>query len=188
MAIYVKSRLKYERKNESLDPDIEAIFTEFKLCRKSPCLSVCTYRVPNQNIELLIDYLDDVICEAQRIGKQIIIIRDLNCDFLNDSLPQTWALKEFLDIYKLTLLVCEPPRSTIASQPLLDLIITSSPQLFSSVGVFQSEISDDFPIYGSMKTIDHKGKSKHHIITTRRIDVNGITKNYSLPFGEYLGM
>ena len=172
VAIYVKSGLKYERMDDPLDPNIEVICIEFKLRRKLPCLLICAYRAPNQNIELLIDYLDDVIYEAQRTGKQIIIIGDLNCDFPNDSLPRTRALKEFLDIYKLTEIVCEPTRWTKTSQSLLDLIITSSPQLFSSVRVFHSVISDRFPIYGSMKTSDHKGKSKHHIITTRRIDVN----------------
>ena len=107
VAIYIKNGLKYERKIQLEESDVEAIFIEFKLCKNFPCLLICAYRAPNQHIEPFIDYLDDVAREALRMGKQIIILRDLNCDCLNDSTPQTKALKEFLDVYKLTQLIRE---------------------------------------------------------------------------------
>jgi hypothetical protein len=102
-----------------------------------PCgLLICAYRAPKQPVEPFIDYLDDVTREALRLDKQIIIIGDLNCDYLDESAPQTTALKEFLNVYKLTQLIREPTRST-ASESLIDLLVITSPQLFWSTGVLQ---------------------------------------------------
>ncbi len=112
-----------------------------------PCLLICAYRAPKQPIEPFIDYLDDVTREALRLDKQIIIIGDLNCDCLDESAAQTIALKEFLNVYKLTQLIREPTRSTASSESLIDLVITSSPQLFRSTGVLQSGFSDHFPTF-----------------------------------------
>jgi exonuclease III len=70
-----------------------------------------------------IDYLDDVTRDALRSNKQIIIIGDLNCDCLDESAAETIALKEFLNVYKLTQLIREPTRSTASSESLIDLLI-----------------------------------------------------------------
>jgi hypothetical protein len=123
-----------------------------------------------QPVDPFIDYLDDVTREALRLGKQIIIIGDKNCDCLDESAPQTTALKEFLNVYKLTQLVREPTRST-ASESLIDLLVITSPQLFWSTGVLQSGFSDHFPIFGSLISARQKD-SKHRVISTRKVDLN----------------
>ena len=134
--------MKYERKLQLEDPDNETICIEVKLRRNLPCLIICAYRAPDKLIAPFIDYLDDVTREVLRSGKQIVIVGDLNCDYLKNSFPQIKALKEFLDVYKLTQLIHEPTRSAFTSESLIDLLITSAPELFSSAGVIQSGFSD----------------------------------------------
>ena len=93
VALYVKNGMKYERKLQLEDPDNETICIEVKLRRNLPCLTICVYRAPDKPIAPFIDYLEDVTREVLRSGKQIVIVGDLNCDYLNNSSPQTKALK-----------------------------------------------------------------------------------------------
>ena len=170
VALYVKNGMKYERKLQLEDPDNETICIEVKLRRNLPCLIICAYRAPDKPIAPFIDYLDDVTREVLRSGKQIVIVGDLNCDYLNNSSPQTKALKEFLDVYKLTQLIHEPTRSTFTSQSLIDLLITSAPELFSSAGIIQSGFSDHSPIFGYLN-LTKISQRNHRIINSRKIDL-----------------
>ena len=172
VALYIKNGMKYERKLQLEDPDNETICIEVKLRRnlQLPCLIICAYRAPDKPIAPFIDYLDDVTREVLRSGKQIVIVGDLNCDYLNNSSPQTKALKEFLDVYKLTQLIHEPTRSTFTSQSLIDLLITSAQELFSSAGIIQSGFSDHSPIFGSLN-LTKISQRNHRIITSRKIDL-----------------
>ena len=98
VAIYIKDGLKFNRKLEREEPHFETLCIELKVSRNLPCLIICAYRAPKQPVEPFIDYLDDVTRKALRSDKQIIIVGDLNCDYLDESAPQTLALKEFLVI------------------------------------------------------------------------------------------
>ena len=127
VAIYIRDGLKYERKLELEEPHFETLCIEFKMSKNLPCLLICAYRAPKPHVESFIDYLDDVTRDALRSNKQIIIIGDLNCDCLDQSAAQTIALKEFLNVYKLTQLIREPTRSTASSESLIDLLIHENP-------------------------------------------------------------
>lgn len=170
VAIYIKEGLKCESKRQLEEPHFETLCIEFKIIKNLPCLLICAYRAPKQPVEPFIDYLDDVTREALRSNKQIIIIGDLNCDYLDESAPQTVALKEFLDVYKLVQLIRDPTRTTVSSESLIDLLVTSSPKLFGSTGVLQSGFSDHLPIFGSLITV--RQKDKHRVISTRKVDLN----------------
>ena len=94
VAIYVKNGARYIRTDLELS-DIEAIGVELKF-RKVTYLVVCVYRAPNFSHTVLIDYLDDLTQKSLRECKQIIILGDLNTDCLNNSLPHTRALQDFI--------------------------------------------------------------------------------------------
>lgn len=124
VAVYISGGTRYVRRHDLESSDIEAICIELKLNKKQSYLVVCVYRAPNFSIKTLVDYLDDLTRESLRTGKQVIILGDLNCDFLNNSLSQTKTLKEFLVANQLIQLISEPTRSTITSNTLIDLLIT----------------------------------------------------------------
>ena len=48
----------------------------------------------------------------------------------------------------------------------MDVIITSTPQLFSKTGVLRNSLSDHFPIFGVIPLMKHY--SKHQVIATRK--------------------
>ena len=90
----------------------------------------------------------------------------------NNSLSQTRALKDFIEVNQLEQLITEPTRTTETSSTLLDLLITSTPNPFISAKVIKAGISDHFPICGVLFTkSDQVKKPKHRIIETRKVDL-----------------
>ena len=99
---------------------------------------------------------------------EIILVGDLNCDFLNKDLPQTKALDEFLLPNQLVQLISEPTWETNFSQALIDVLITSTPELFTDNGITIFGISDHFPIYGVL--LQKLEVTKHRFLSSRRLD------------------
>ena len=78
----------------------------------------------------------------------------------------------FVERIQLKQLIMEPTKSTKTSNLLLDLIITSTPHVFTSTGVVESRIRDHFPIYSIPSTkVNTEGKAEQSIIRTRKIDL-----------------
>ena len=81
-------------------------------------------------------------------------------------------LLEFIAANQSSQLITEPTTSTDTASNLLDILITSNPNLFLYTGVIHSSVSDHFPIYGVLSTNKIEKKSVHRIITTWRIDMD----------------
>ena len=119
------------------EQDSEAIWIQVQLCKTS-FLVGCVYRAPNESLEVF-DYLDDLLRYATQKNLEVIILGDLNCDYLNDSLGQTKRLLEFLAANELEQIIKEPTRVTCNTRSLIDLLVTSTPSLFrKSVQIFRS--------------------------------------------------
>ena len=74
-------------------------------------------------------------------GNDIIILGDLNCNILDDTVDSR-TLKELCAIFNLTQLVKEPTRITETKRSLIDDIMTTDPTLAESCSVITSSISD----------------------------------------------
>ena len=97
---------------------------------------------------------------------EIIIIGDLNCDYLKATLSQTERLLEFVMVNELEQMIKEPTRVTSSTSTLLDVLITSTPTLFKEAGVINIALSDHYPIYAIMRGPESR-PAKHRIIETR---------------------
>ena len=111
-----------------MEEDSEAIWIQVQLC-KTNFLVGCVYCTPNESLEVF-DYLDDLLRYATQKNLEVIILGDLNCDYLNDSLGQTKRLLEFLAANELEQIIKEPTRVTCNTRSLIDLLVTSTPSLF----------------------------------------------------------
>ena len=77
----------------------------------------------------------------------------MNYNLLNETLPQTQIVAG-----------CTRHSPTCAS--MIDLLITSTPQIFPRAGVLKTALSDHRPIYGVIPNLLYR--QPHRIITTRR--------------------
>jgi hypothetical protein len=107
------------------------------------------YWAPDETLQSF-DYLDDVMRYATRNKLEVIIVDDINCDRLNPTLKQTEKLLEFTMVNELEQLINEPTRVTSTTSTLIDVLITSTPNLFKDSGVMNITLSDHYPIYGVM--------------------------------------
>ena len=74
-------------------------------------------------------------------GNNIIILGDLNCNILDDTVDSR-TFKELCASFNLTQLVKEPTRITETKRSLIDVIMTIDPTLAESSSVIKSSISD----------------------------------------------
>ena len=91
--------------------------------------------------------MDDALRYATRNNLEVIILGDLNCYCLNTSLQQTTRLQEFPMANELEQLIKEPYRVTRSTKSLIDVLITSTPNLFKASGALSTTFSDHYPIH-----------------------------------------
>ena len=106
------------------------------------------YRPPDTGTAILITFRD-MLEKAATEGKEMIIMGDLNCNVLAEN--RNGITKELLLIsedYRLSQLISEMTRVTEHSQSLIDLLFSSNPEKFRSVGVTPCAGSDHLMIYG----------------------------------------
>lgn len=167
VVLYLLDSLKFTRRRDLEEQHFEAIWVQLELSRTKYLIG-CVYRAPDESLEVF-DYLDDVLRYATRNQFETIILGDLNCDCLDNTLAQSERLEEFLTANELEQLIKEPTRVTSNSASLLDVLITTTPTLFKSTKVLSTSFSDHQPIVGIINGSNAQSQ-KHRVISTRRWD------------------
>lgn len=97
-------------------------------------------------------------------GNDIIILGDLNCNILDDTVDSQ-TLKELYASFNLTQMVKEPTRITATKRSLIDAIMTTDRTLAESCSVITSSISDHNLVEVTLKISRPKVKAKY--VSTR---------------------
>ena len=94
---------------------------------KNKSLIVCaTYRPPDCTVSSVRDDLKPKFIEALLLGKEIIILGDLNCNLLDPTSYEAKVLLDTCSELHLTQLIKDPTRITPQTSSLLDIIMISS--------------------------------------------------------------
>ena len=121
-------------------------------CKKSKSFLVCaTYRPEDAPLNSFEDLLKPSYIQALVYNKPIVILGDLNCDYLKKSCPKFKALDNFSSEMNLYQLIKSPTRITETSATLIDVIFVSSTSLVRESGVMSRSISDHLPVYAKLK-------------------------------------
>ena len=88
------------------------------------------------------DELESLISSIESEDKHAIMLRDTNCNFLDNSDNNTKHLKRILITYNLTQLIKEPTRTTSDTKTLIDHIIVNRTDMLSDSGVILCGISN----------------------------------------------
>ena len=120
--------------------------------RKLRSILLCvTYRPDYCPTSTFHDIFMENYIHALTLGKEIIVVGDLNCDLLKPDSPEAMSLPDFCSSVNQTQLIKEPTRVTETSSSLIDIIMTSNVSLVENYGVALSHISDHYLIYASLK-------------------------------------
>ena len=94
---------------------------------KNKSMIVCvTYRPPDCPVTCIWDELKPKFIEALLLGKEIIILGDMNCNLLKTSCYESKILLDTCSELHLTQLIKDPTRITSQTSSLLDVIMISS--------------------------------------------------------------
>ena len=120
--------------------------------RKLRSILLCvTYRPDYCSTSTFHDIFMENYLHALTLGKEIIVVGDLNCDLLKPDSPETMSLLDFCTSVNQTQMMKEPTQVTETSSSLIDIIMPSNVSLVENFGVVLSHISDHHLIYASLK-------------------------------------
>ena len=92
------------------------------------------------------DFLKPSTTFALTLNKPVIILSDLNCNLLQKN-PDGLTLLNFASELNIKQLINSPTRITESSRSLIDVAMSSTPDLVQESGVINTSISDHFPVY-----------------------------------------
>ena len=104
------------------------------------------YRPPDCHVSCFEDFLKPSSTHALSLNKPVIILGDLNYNLLQQN-PDGLSLLNFVSELNLEQLITSPTRTTEFSESLIDVVISSTPDLVQESGVIETCISDHFSVY-----------------------------------------
>ena len=125
----------------------EFVWIEIFLPKSKGLLFGTFYRPPSESVSQPdLDYMDrffNSLDYAAADGKEIIVNRDFNCDYLaNKPSLETKKLKEIFKSIGFTQLINDPTQTTSTTVTLIDLFATTNPRNISRAVVAGSCLSD----------------------------------------------
>lgn len=141
--LYIKQDIEYTRRNDLVDVNTEAIWIEIKQNNSKSFILGVVYRPPDNSKYLSKNFensLLNTIIKVNAENKELIIIGDLNINYLNKDLHR--QLKDNIALQGMKQIIKEPTRSTKDSQSLIDVILTNRPNNLCLANVILSSLSD----------------------------------------------
>ena len=171
VALYVKTAINANLRQDLVSDDLEVICLEIKRAKSKPFFVISWYRPPNSPAEIF-DKFEIMLRKLEAEGKEYHIVGDLNCNLLDtEKNVHSRQLTDIMDIYQLEQIITEPTRIKIDTASLIDVFITNSPLKVKSSGVIRLGISDHYMIYACTK--DAVNRSPPKIVESRSF------KNYN---------
>ena len=121
------------------------------------------YRPPNGSVPIFVkgldNTLDTILSKGNPNSKELSIVGDFNIDFSKRNRDiNKMKLKELEEKFNIKQIIRTPTRETLRCKSIIDLIFTTiPPDLISSSGTLQNNISDHLPIF-----IIKKKKREYH--------------------------
>ena len=135
VCLYIHSRNNFRiRLDINCDNQHEIINIEILKPNSKPFGICAFYRPPNCNRNFF-ESFECIIQTYDQESKELMLIGDLNCNYLCKSDPNLSLVKSISDTYHLFQIINEPTRVTQTSSTLIDVIITNMPDRIVSSGV-----------------------------------------------------
>ena len=113
---------------------------------------ICTtYKPPNVNPNCFDTDFSETLIEALSLNKPVYILGDLNCNMLDGNDPACQSLTKFCSSFNLSQLIKQSTRVTENSKTLIDVFLTSTPNLVAETKVIPVSISDHDLVFASLK-------------------------------------
>ena len=150
VCFYVKECLNYHV-HYDIGNAIESVWISVKQSNENVIIGTI-YRPPSSNSK----YYDDMLNEIQRardISNHVIIMGDLNYNYVLDDTLERNAVFNIETLFEMNQLIKEPTRVTERNSSLLDVILTTNAEQHTNTKVIRTTISDHDCVYTEYKNI-----------------------------------
>ena len=169
LAVYVRNDVSVVRRTDLENVSVEGLWLEVLIPKSRSLLVGTFYRPPNSSSYHDKDFMSKFegimdLCTA--LGNEIIIMGDLNCDFLaKRAIPtECKQLKVIFKTLNFTQRILQATRITQVSKTLLDVFATNCPQNISLSGVASTSLSDHSMIFGVRKLNHRKAPAQTKLL------------------------
>ena len=164
VAFYVRNGIEVTPEDTLNNSQIEALFLSLKCPTRSPFIICCMYRPPNSS-SVYYDQMLELIDASLNITEDIILMGDLNFNYVLDESLSKNPVHYIESLYNLHQLVTSPTRVTPTTSTTLDLILTSMPDNHPSTNVIKIALSDHYLVSTELKFT--KPPQKHRSVRFR---------------------
>ena len=165
--MYLREGISYSIRHDIMscsNTAVENIWVELQLSKGMPCLMCCMYRPPAATAEYYSAVLD-VMEKASSENKEIVLTGDLNFNYDLDESLSSNPLHFIENMFNMTQIITEKTRVTRTTSTLIDVILTTVPELHYSTNVYHFGFSDHYLIYTCIKV--SQPKRQHNTIRYR---------------------
>lgn len=155
VGMYVKNSVSFERREDLENTRLECIWIEVQCKSAKNFLIYCIYRPPYGSRYLPKDFNDlfsEMISLAIEDNKEIIVLGDLNVNYLNKDdnkeFKQLLTLLGFKQVIKSATRVCD------TTETLIDIIATNKSENIRSSDIFPTSFSDH-DLVGCVRKLNH---------------------------------
>ncbi len=175
VAVYIKNDIQYERRSDVEHNDIESLWLEVKQMYKKPIIIAALYCRSQKDVPDYLDSLSEIMDGVSNENKELILMGDLNCDFLKKN-SATTHMSSFLNVYSLDQLVTKPTRVTPTSRSLIDVIMTTNRNICAYTDVVHHSFSDHALVHTVIFNMSNSSKkNKKRVNDGKGVHV---TKNF----------
>ena len=159
--MYIRDDIDYELRTDiaSVNNLVESLWVEIKCIDSMPCLISSIYRPPSARVGYYNGILD-ILDKASLEDKDIILSADLNIDYIMDESLSSNPAHHIEILYGISQIVTKPTRVMDKSSTLIDVILTTMPELHSYTDVYEFALSDHFLVYTCVNSPISKAKHK----------------------------
>lgn len=162
VCVYVRNSIEYKQRHDLDMENIESIWIKIELKKKIFNIGT-VYRPPSSNSSYYDTILNQIEFMKNSSNEHIILMGDLNFDYLCDSSPihfieTTYEMKQLIEL---------PTRVTPDSSTLLDVILSSCPTDHSSTQVMDIALSDHYLISTELRLTSAIDRGRHRLVTFR---------------------
>jgi hypothetical protein len=138
LLIYVKEDFEITTINSPFEPPVESLIIELKRQFLPKITVVAIYR-PEKSPSSFIDKLGEFL--VSQANEETLVLGDFNLNQYSDK-SQPFKLKSVIFNSGFKQVINRPTRITPTSETLLDLILTNTPELMTTKGVWNSHLAD----------------------------------------------
>ena len=159
VAIYIRDEIKHKLRSDLFVVGLESVWVEITTDDGSSYLLCSMYRPPSSRNDYY-DMMIENIELASVSDHEIILMGDLNFDYVIDESLSSNPIHLIESLFEMTQLVENATRRTITTSTLIDVILTTASEKHLLTGILETTFSDHYCVY-TVLDISKPTLSKH---------------------------